>query len=234
METVRIESDERGKTSREFEQLVLDAMRHATLTICEELNVGSTPDNVGDLFPYLCCDPVRGRVLGCKPGDGRSYWQVVVEIGADSYRFRGPSGQHIRRRITELGATIDHPITFADAAWCNQRLREIEGDTINWLTVWVTEEDIGSGVCHDPFSCAITQAVKRLVRDDFEVSVSDGAIALSDHDTGQVYWQHPFPVDSPIQAFIDRFDRGKEVHPFSFVIELPRRYWSREAIDGNV
>jgi hypothetical protein len=75
----------------------------------------------------------------------------------------------------------------------------------------VTERDVKVGVQRDPFACPIARALKRAFRAT-EVSVGT-SIADVDERRG-------LQLPKRAQNFIERFDEGKTMKPFSFRLRV--------------
>ena len=80
------------------------------------------------------------------------------------------------------------------------------------ITVDVTEEDIKNGVRQNGFMCPIACALKRHKQDEYD-PIWAGALHLR---IGK------FKGETPDDAFyfIDNFDKGLPVTPFSFTLEV--------------
>lgn len=76
------------------------------------------------------------------------------------------------------------------------------------ITVSVQQEDIDNGKPEDCDSCPIALACRRLGYKDVSVGVS---LHVDDHD----YW-----LPSEASRFIEEFDNGEVVSPFSFTANL--------------
>lgn len=79
------------------------------------------------------------------------------------------------------------------------------------LKVEVTSEHIAKGDAFNPCGCPIALAILQAVRHPFVV------VAVS---TGIVIRQNTYPMPAEVIAFIDAFDAGQPVQPFTFEIEV--------------
>jgi hypothetical protein len=88
------------------------------------------------------------------------------------------------------------------------------------LKIKVTKEHISRGVCGDSRNCPVALAVKELMpkHKAWEVRVGSTNVRL----TLSIRRRYPIPLLA--ERFIRRFDRGVEVRPITFVIELPKSY----------
>lgn len=80
------------------------------------------------------------------------------------------------------------------------------------ITVSVTQEDIDKGIREDCNRCAIALAVARLYPNS-EVLVSSG-ISISTPEAFQTY-----VIPKEAGFFMDKFDDGEKVEPFTFTTE---------------
>jgi len=78
------------------------------------------------------------------------------------------------------------------------------------ITVRVTKDDIKNGKREDPKSCPIARAVRRRLGHRF-VRAAHGFLAVKDGRGAMLYYDAP----SSYRDFIDRFDGGKFVRPFT-------------------
>jgi len=83
------------------------------------------------------------------------------------------------------------------------------------MKIEITEADIRNGVCGNARQCPIAKAVARNTRRR-EVTVDDIDIYIKKDDFS-------FPTPKKARHFIDRFDSGLSVKPFSFVLRNYRR-----------
>lgn len=85
------------------------------------------------------------------------------------------------------------------------------------LTIDVTQEDIDNGVQTDIQNCAIALGCKKVFGDKFWYYYND-SIELVDDSLGS----HTFKIkDKAVPIFMQDFDKGNKVEPFSFVVEVP-------------
>jgi hypothetical protein len=82
------------------------------------------------------------------------------------------------------------------------------------MRIEVTEQDIAAGRRRQPSACPIALAVKRAYAVE-RASVAEYDIIVTRWCDRQFKWRTPTPAAS----FIERFDKGEKVEPFSF--ELP-------------
>lgn len=87
--------------------------------------------------------------------------------------------------------------------------------TATW-TVEVTQDDLDAGCQKSQTFCPVALALRRLTHD--HVSVGSVWIYGSDPD-GTVLWEIVTP--GVVMGFIDSFDRGEEVKPFTFTVDAP-------------
>lgn len=87
-------------------------------------------------------------------------------------------------------------------------------------TVNVTAEDIREGGRVDAFCCPVALALRRAVPPHVErVGVTGAYAALWTPDCGHRTTDVLLP--DAARAFIDRYDDGHDVEPFTFEIEIP-------------
>lgn len=89
------------------------------------------------------------------------------------------------------------------------------------VTVNVTQEDIDRGKPMDPSLCPVMYGVWRAGLHPKIYAVGRSGFFGQHHD-----FKNP-PLIAPVAAvreFIDRFDDGKKVKPFSFEIEVPEDF----------
>ena len=85
------------------------------------------------------------------------------------------------------------------------------------VTIEVTQEDIDQGVPSHAHKCAVARAMSRSV---------DGAYSLCSfwgihNPAGRGPCVHTAKHDEAVTKFIQDFDNGKPVKPFTFTIEVP-------------
>ena len=81
-------------------------------------------------------------------------------------------------------------------------------------TINVTAEHITDGARGNPWGCAIALALKTAFPDAELVSVG-----VTDFDIDDRVYDIPFPREA--STWIEAFDRGGEVEPFSFDVDYP-------------
>lgn len=79
--------------------------------------------------------------------------------------------------------------------------------------VSVTQDDIDFGTPHDPCKCPIAMAVNRTIPGANAYVNADGISFTRD---GVAY---DYGVSGKVVDFMDAFDDGETVRPFSFIIE---------------
>lgn len=79
------------------------------------------------------------------------------------------------------------------------------------ITVYVTETDIESGRKYTLTSCPIAFALSRITRK----RISVGARRFR-----EVGMSTDYPLPASAVSFIAAFDLGKEIHPFSFKVNI--------------
>lgn len=79
------------------------------------------------------------------------------------------------------------------------------------IKISVTQEHIGEGSMRNPYHCPIALACK-----------STGLVIKAVKSTQIVLpeWGH-IPLPRSAKRFISKFDNGKPVKPFNFVLEIP-------------
>lgn len=82
----------------------------------------------------------------------------------------------------------------------------------------VTDEDIENGAPHDPQSCPVALAIKRVFPKD-DVYVASTFVDVWDREAN-INWTTPTP--NKVRVFIDSFDNDVAVEPFVFPIFLNR------------
>jgi hypothetical protein len=83
------------------------------------------------------------------------------------------------------------------------------------ITVNVTQRDIERGIRSKCSDCPVALAVKRALGKRVKV--------FSGVSTSYLYLDHnkkPFPLPASAVEFIDRFDSGHKVEPFTFKLKL--------------
>lgn len=87
------------------------------------------------------------------------------------------------------------------------------------LEIVVTAEDIALGVRSDTTACPIARAAGRLFGEEYFVSVDGEQLDLEPLERVD----EALMVDLPDAAveFITRFDRGSDVEPKTFAVEVP-------------
>lgn len=84
------------------------------------------------------------------------------------------------------------------------------------MKIQVTQDDIDKGEIENPNTCAIARAVKRETHRRHVGIYEDNGIEIEkDH--------YKMPWTKTIRNFIDRFDKGEKVRPFSFELKGYRR-----------
>jgi hypothetical protein len=79
------------------------------------------------------------------------------------------------------------------------------------VTVKITADDIAAGETVSANNCPIALALKRHFPRRKEIAVGDWSIRLGSTVIG---------IPKKAERFLDRFDDGKRVRPFSFEIEI--------------
>ena len=88
------------------------------------------------------------------------------------------------------------------------------------LTITVTQDDIDMGVMGDSCQCPIALATQRLLLDADVVTVGHvtvGATAIYDGLSDDGEYSDVYMLPYGAQIFIQDFDRGNMVEPFTFV-----------------
>ena len=85
------------------------------------------------------------------------------------------------------------------------------------MRVEVTEEDIDRGMRHDPHCCAVARGIHRAVG----LHVGD-RVSVGSRDCTIQWGKARFRGEIPdeVGQFIDAFDEGFKVKPFSFELDL--------------
>lgn len=88
------------------------------------------------------------------------------------------------------------------------------------LVIEVTADDIAQGVRQDPCRCAIALAVARLTG----TPAQEGYLAITDSQVkigrGAGRWLNRYRLPYEAEEFIEDFDGGHEVQPFTFTARL--------------
>lgn len=88
------------------------------------------------------------------------------------------------------------------------------------IKIEVTEEDIKDGVRENVKQCPVARAVLRQLDFAEVVEVSMGGIDINFDVPGRKFIRYKIP--KKVMRFIQRFDEGKSVKPFSFVLREGR------------
>lgn len=78
------------------------------------------------------------------------------------------------------------------------------------MTIHVTEDDIKKGQRDNPSCCPVAKALRR-----YKPGMTVGRIGLYQSDGTM----HPMP--DAVETFVDCFDNGKPVQPFTFELPSP-------------
>ena len=81
------------------------------------------------------------------------------------------------------------------------------------LKVEVTQDDIDRGVRHEPSECAIARAVGRAAMSDGRINVGVSWVYCDAY----LSWAN---LPKTARTFVERFDSGDDVKPFSFELEF--------------
>ena len=84
------------------------------------------------------------------------------------------------------------------------------------VEVKVTQSDIDNGVKNNCYSCPIALAIDRVVG-RFHVSVNALSAKVG-------LWEGWWNTSSQQSRFIESYDKGYRVEPFSFTLDIPERY----------
>jgi hypothetical protein len=90
------------------------------------------------------------------------------------------------------------------------------------LVIEVTADDIANGTLGDECRCPIALAVAR----QLGIEAPEGYLAIMDSqikigsDPGDWHWGDLYRLPSVAEGFIDDFDSGREVQPFTFTARL--------------
>ena len=93
-------------------------------------------------------------------------------------------------------------------------------------TIHVTQEDIHEGVCRDAEQCAIARALAHEYEEISWVQVENHEeIKMTNEKEDEWYKVHICADDDyKVNKFLEDFDAGKKVDPFSFVINSIEEY----------
>lgn len=89
-------------------------------------------------------------------------------------------------------------------------------------TINVTRRDLREGARNSPNACPVQRAVQRHVRSSYLVRISRADVIIHQprRRGNTIIW-----ADYHRQSQrVDRFDDGKRVRPFSFKLNIPKRY----------
>jgi hypothetical protein len=84
----------------------------------------------------------------------------------------------------------------------------------------VTQEHIDRGVSKDCLRCPVALAIMCHVQPTTSISVGDDAITMLPLGG----WFHDQQAPSVVRQFVRGFDRGDDVVPFSFDLDIPEGY----------
>ena len=84
----------------------------------------------------------------------------------------------------------------------------------NVIAIEVTEGDISNGRSKQCDICPIALALSRAIPEARKIAVQPYGVYYS---IGDVYFRAEFP--EAVRGFVDKFDHGCDVSPFSFVME---------------
>ena len=89
------------------------------------------------------------------------------------------------------------------------------------VTIYVEQWHIDKGKPAECGSCPVALAVKDVLRESFLVNVGMCTVAVFTDD-GSQSWGDDLPEVA--NRFIDRFDLGMRVSPFSFELPIPEEF----------
>lgn len=89
--------------------------------------------------------------------------------------------------------------------------------TYREITISVERRHITHGVRCNTGMCPIALAIVDCLRDGVRCSVGNTGVWLY----GGVFSGHVLELPEEAQQFVRRFDRGAEVEPFSFTLQMP-------------
>lgn len=84
------------------------------------------------------------------------------------------------------------------------------------VTVDVTQDDIRDGVRGQCYRCPVARAISRLLVSTVLAQVTPGLVVFPACGTVP-----PVPLPEHAGRWIDAFDGGYNVRPFSFVLDIP-------------
>lgn len=95
------------------------------------------------------------------------------------------------------------------------------------IIIQVTQEDISEGIKNDCYSCAIARAINRHLGPDYQADVAgrySGVLAITYGDRRICQWmQHMQHIAATLIPWINAWDKGEPVQPFSFRLDIPDR-----------
>ena len=92
-------------------------------------------------------------------------------------------------------------------------------ETRTRIVVNVTAQDIARGVKHDPCWCPVARAIRRHIQRAVLVDVGPEQLDFYDNDGYLVYPRATLPSEAA--TWVDEFDTGFPVQPFSFEVLVP-------------
>lgn len=95
------------------------------------------------------------------------------------------------------------------------------------VTIDVTQQCIDDGVARDCQHCPIARAIMARLADGFFVDVVSCGVWI--YRTGSRRSVFNVLIPANAKAFIDDFDDGRPVFPFSFDLDIPTEYLRRAA-----
>lgn len=90
------------------------------------------------------------------------------------------------------------------------------------IKIEVTQKHIDNGKSEDCYSCPIALAVSEHLHEYVEAHVMHGSVSFLPITGRDTVTKLPFEV----RDFINEFDEGGEVEPFSFELFIPNRHLS--------
>jgi hypothetical protein len=95
------------------------------------------------------------------------------------------------------------------------------------IRIHVNKEDVQNAVREDPNFCMVAQAVRRQlqIEDTIEVDVDQSRILIGGYNGVDI------PTPTPIADKITRWDKGTNVRPFEFDLDVPDD-WRKQVAEG--
>lgn len=92
------------------------------------------------------------------------------------------------------------------------------------ILVEVTEDHIENGTPDDCETCMVALAIKPYLKrnQDFCIDGTHLLLTTENKDNPKLI---PLPVE--VQFFINKFDSGKRISPFTFKLDIPKKFLTR-------